>query len=814
MDTDDDNTLLRRFATTGDESAFRVLTDRYINLVYGTARRHSLNHHMAEEVTQEVFSILARKAGALGSHPTLGGWLFRTSFYEATKAMRAESKQQENAKQWKEVNASLLESVGDSEIPEETVAVLDEALNNLPDKDRELIVMRFYRSSSFRDIGSRFGISENAGQKRVTRILEKLGGILKRKGVSLPGTTLVAVLVTTLGKTPAAPAGLSSTVSSQALASMGTGSGLGLFQPILWHVKMAALVAFCAATMVPLGHRWIASSQSRTNIVAQEDSESSSPVSLASTSVDLLADDPLFGDTMDPAERMRRILELEDKTQRLAEIRFLVRKLSDKGLPIALGILAERDPEDHEHLEAFVESWAGREPRAAIEFVATRSEVYRDGYGKALMKGWVEANPDEAWEYVSTLPADSTGELLLNSWAQELSYTDGGKVIALLGTRPERFRSHHFDQVFRNWPKDQFDQALETIASLKDSTWTDKALESLLKSSGMKDHGIDLLPHIRTRFGNETAGRFESKVYSAWANADPLAAITHVRSMNAGEARDRAARAVASAGHTFEAIADQLKFMNEFLGDDLNGRRRYLIGSWLMQDVGASTSFVAKLAPEEQAPFASTLGAYFGQRDPDGAVEWSRNLTDTETRQEFLTHLLRETAKVDFEAALTLMDRIPDQDSIADAVTDIADAYAQREPESAMIWALENGTEDNVGEAAGRAMRWWAKTDSTAASEWLAEREPGAFRDEVAAELVDVLYKADDNESAVAWALSVEDDNARQRLLDRVAEHWTKSDARSSRDWFDAQSDAVRDELLAGKHEWTWLIGWEEGDRN
>src|SRR6058998_3274907 len=90
----DDMDLLREYARRNSEEAFATLVARHINLVYSVSLRQVREPHLAEEITQAVFIILARKAASLGPKTVLSGWLCRAARYASANALTIQRRRQ------------------------------------------------------------------------------------------------------------------------------------------------------------------------------------------------------------------------------------------------------------------------------------------------------------------------------------------------------------------------------------------------------------------------------------------------------------------------------------------------------------------------------------------------------------------------------------------------------------------------------------------------------------------------------------------------------------------------------------------------
>jgi RNA polymerase sigma factor (sigma-70 family) len=212
---EDELELLRRFASGGDEKAFEALVERHAGLVRGVAQRRVSDPHLAEEVTQAVFLLLARKAG--GIREALGGWLYKAAFLEAGNALRKSARYRRKLDLLRmETEISSPGADGESGW-DEVRPHLDEAVAGLEPRSRNMLIMWFYERRSLREIAAATGKSEEASRKDISRSVQRLGDRLKRRGITATTAGLAALLsAQTLCAPPASAAVLAASVLAAA----------------------------------------------------------------------------------------------------------------------------------------------------------------------------------------------------------------------------------------------------------------------------------------------------------------------------------------------------------------------------------------------------------------------------------------------------------------------------------------------------------------------------------------------------------------------------------------------------------------------
>ncbi len=200
----DDSVLLGRFAETGCQASFNEIVDRHSGWIFSLALRAVRDRHLAEDVTQAVFIIFAKKAKAIREGTPLSGWLFKAARFAVSDALKRRTRMRNRENRFAEFFKATTGGDGAMEgtipgdnpanIPDEISHTLDEAVACLSEADRQAVLLRFYEGKSLAEVGQAMNTSEEAAKKRVARAVEKMRKYFANRGVITTATVLLLLL--------------------------------------------------------------------------------------------------------------------------------------------------------------------------------------------------------------------------------------------------------------------------------------------------------------------------------------------------------------------------------------------------------------------------------------------------------------------------------------------------------------------------------------------------------------------------------------------------------------------------------------------
>jgi RNA polymerase sigma factor (sigma-70 family) len=201
-----DRQLLERFAARREEEAFAVLVRRHGPLVLGVCRRLLRQEQDAEDAFQATFLVLARKAGAVSWHESVGGWLYQVAGRVAGKARAASDRRRACER---EVAAVSSRSTEDAPARCELRLLLDEEVRRLPEKYRAPVVLCYLEEKSHAEAARLLGWPVGTVKGRLARARRRLRARLARHGLAQAAVAVAPLLGSELASA-AVPAALAS----------------------------------------------------------------------------------------------------------------------------------------------------------------------------------------------------------------------------------------------------------------------------------------------------------------------------------------------------------------------------------------------------------------------------------------------------------------------------------------------------------------------------------------------------------------------------------------------------------------------------
>jgi len=626
--------LLRRYAGTGDSPAFTEIVRRYVDWVYSTAaRRLGEDRHLAADVTQLVFIDLAAKAKTLPPEVQLGGWLHHHTCFRAATVIRGERRRREREQKAAAMNAPAADRLADPELAHQ----VDQALERLPARDRDALVLRYFESAPLAAIGQAMGISEDAAQKLVGRALEKLRRQCAPTGRSAP--TAAAIAAACAGAIQAAPAGLAAVAAQAALAgAAATRAAAGsTARALLTSLKLKTVVAVgagLAAGLLAVRERraigpWRAAVGARLEALVGHSSPGPGP---AGARLSATAAPPAAPDI---EGQLDRILQQETWSKHPTEFVSFLGHLRAADMRRALGYLDGRAPSRGlATLRSFlVQRWAELDPRPAVAWWQSRPTGDQNDLVKIfLARELATVDPAAAIQFGGPNPN------IFRDWARR---SPAAAAVCALQLSAGPDRGYALTALAKAWADADPPAAVRWAGGLAGEADRADALRGILPSLAQVDPGLvaDYLGGLAAQASMaEVGGRFAS----TWAANDPAAAAAWATALPAGSALkavavprviERWATAdAAAAGHWLEglpagperdqwvqvylkpAVADEPQLAAQLadgLGDPAAraAALETVARSWVRQDPVAAAQWAATLSPADD-PVQRTLGGH------------------------------------------------------------------------------------------------------------------------------------------------------------------------------------------------------------
>lgn len=168
---------------SGDAAAFRLLVERYQDMVFTIACKVIGNREDAEDAAQEVFVKCFKALGKYNGQAQFSTWLYRIAYNHALDTVRKrKSRVPVSALTEHLSNRGDANNLAGEELDNKMLqTLLREAIDRLPPDERIIVILYYYDEQPLREIADIVGIKENHVKIKLHRIRSKLSGLLQSK---------------------------------------------------------------------------------------------------------------------------------------------------------------------------------------------------------------------------------------------------------------------------------------------------------------------------------------------------------------------------------------------------------------------------------------------------------------------------------------------------------------------------------------------------------------------------------------------------------------------------------------------------------
>ncbi len=786
-----DDQLLRRYALAGDEAAFTELVHRYVDLVYSTAMR-LLNGdaHLAQDVSQRVFTDLSRKAWKLSGRATVSGWLHTSVRYAAGKARRTEGRRRA-----REQEAYIMQDHSTSpDFPwEQLRPLLDEAVGRLRERDRDAVVLRYFQGKSHREVGAALGVNEEAARKRVERALEILRTHFARQGVTISAALLVAAI--SANSVQAAPSSLAATLSGTVAAGAGQAGVISTFLKTLYMTtttKTSLMAAvFLAAATIPLFFQHQEIAQLREQLAGLQRSGARSGRG-QNPAISQVGAAPR---RLTPEEILAKITALKKQGWNWEkEWQAFVDSLNPADIALVAAGLNQQLPNPGQRwsfLKPLLVLWAKSDPQAALTYIdESQPGGLRDMEVEALVAGWTEKDPEAAAAWWRQLPDSrlrtDSAKTVIDALAEK---NPAAAYEFALGTSA-KLQSALIPDIFASWARTDPAAAVAQATQMGPSDLRGLAFRNVAQVWSEND------PQAAQAWAESLPeGLYKTMALNmtiqGLAQANPKAATDYVLNLPPGQERDDCigflSRTLAENDpNAAWAVAQQLPD-DKARQNALNA----LIGQYALTDPAAALTFMEEqgtsLSPANAKSLYSSIASNLAGNAPQAAVAAATSLPEGPNRDTYLSAAFSALVATSPADATKLISSLA-ADKQAAAVNRVALSLSfNSNPSGAMALVMSQPEGVITDSTFDSVFRNWAGSAPEAAGQWIRTLPAGTSQDTALQIYASALTKPSPA-TAAAWAEAISDESTRNTAIEKVAQSWLKTDPKAATAWLTQSS--------------------------
>lgn len=335
----------------------------------------------------------------------------------------------------------------------------------------------------------------------------------------------------------------------------------------------------------------------------------------------------------------------------------------------------------------------------------------------------------------------------------------------------------------------------------------DKDLQSIMESTSRLDRTqrllafLDRLPsdqfagvyeEFRNSPGADLRGSERSLILQAWAERDPLSALSFIQEKG-GEDWERE-----TAVATWAANDPQAAFAWASTAEDEGDVNNWLLGATrgiAATDPELARDFLGQLEGRTRSQALDAVTPYVMQYGFDYATSWIAGVGDEGVRNRAAREMARDLANLDPAQAGQWNAAMTDVETRRDISETVADRWARADLPAAREW-VESLPEDTKSEAAEGIARRYAREDPAAAAQWLAGLGNNPDLDGARRILIEESFR-NSPQTSLEFVSSISDVRAQEGYYQRYLGGWMRQDEAAARQWLNSNAQALPERVVA-----------------